>query len=113
MQKLKQEVKKLNSLESQNLATVFDLHQEEINLSIVPDICRGEELFDRMVIQTCITETQVAKHLLQMGSALMYLGPKDIVHNDIKPENFLFEALDENSFCKLLTLSSASTSLSK
>ena len=53
---------------------------------------QGGELFDRVVQRKRFTEKDAARAIYQMLLAVNYIHSHDIVHRDIKLENFLYEA---------------------
>jgi len=74
---------------------LFDVYEDEKNFTLVMELVRGGELFDKIGQLSTYNEERVAKLLQQIVSALAYLHSKNIVHRDLKPENLLFN--DENA----------------
>ena len=74
------------SMDNQNIIKAYEVFQDNLNLSVVTEICNGGALFDRFVSQRFITENQVANCMLQMLTAIVYLHSKRIVHMDLKPK---------------------------
>lgn len=48
------------------------------------------------------TEAQCARLVKQMLSSIRYLHSKDIIHRDLKLENFLFSSTDPDSELKMI-----------
>lgn len=99
---LLREVSILKSMDHPNIIRIYEVFQDEMNLNIVTELCRGGELFDRIVAQKNFSESMAAKYMLQVVSAVVYLHSKNIVHRDLKPENLLFENSEDNSVLKLI-----------
>merc|ERR1719198_651805 len=56
----------------------------------------GGELFDRVIERKVFSEKDAATTTYQMLLALVYLHSVDVVHRDIKLENFLYERKDSD-----------------
>jgi len=69
------------------LAASFEDHR---NIYLVMELCRGGELFDRIVDAGHFTEQQAAILVRQMCRSLCYIHASGVCHRDLKPENFLF-----------------------
>jgi serine/threonine protein kinase len=74
---------------------LIDVYEDDKNYTLIMELVRGGELFDKIAQLTTYNEERVAALLNQIVSALAYLHSKKIVHRDIKPENLLF--VDENA----------------
>lgn len=54
------------------------------------ELCRGGELFDRIIEQGYFSEAYACSLMRCILAALFYLHRHGIVHRDLKPENFMF-----------------------
>ena len=90
------EVEILKTVDHPNLPRIYEFFEDDTNFYIVLELCRGGDLFDRIVEAKTFNEAQAAEVMTQILSGLTYLHSKKIIHRDIKPENILFE--DKNSF---------------
>ena len=61
-------------------------------------------MFDRLEAQQneCYTEARCAKLIRQIINSVSYLHSKDIIHRDLKLENFLFMDGDDDSVLKMI-----------
>ena len=57
------------------------------------------ELFDYIVAQGKLSETETCKFLMQILSGVEYIHKLNLVHRDLKPENLL---LDDNMNIKIV-----------
>jgi len=63
---------------------------------IIMSACNGGELFERIQTEDGFSEKKASGVFANMLSAIYYLHSKDIVHCDLKPENFLFKENSES-----------------
>ena len=56
---------------------------------LVLEYCSGGELFHYFLGRKHLTESEVSAIMKQLLSALAYLHSQNIIHGEIKPENFM------------------------
>ena len=74
-----------------NIVSYHKIFENEKYLMIVMDFCDLGELFDKIAKNKRIKEDNTAYYLRQMCSALYYIHSLNVVHCDLKPENFLLK----------------------
>ncbi|KAI9184340.1 Calcium/calmodulin-dependent protein kinase type I [Blastocladiella emersonii ATCC 22665] len=80
-----------------NLISLVDYFESSNNLYLVMDLCRGGELFYRIVNRGHYYEQDAAMIVRTIVDAVAYLHDKGIVHRDLKPENLLFRTEAEDA----------------
>ncbi|KAF8561621.1 hypothetical protein P879_07085 [Paragonimus westermani] len=79
-----------------NVVRIIDVYENNNEntrkkyLLLVMECMDGGELFNRIKLRTSFTESEAAKIVYQIASAIAYLHTRSIVHRDLKPENLLF-----------------------
>ena len=100
------EVKIMKSLDHPNIVKLRSTFVEPYTLHIVMECCAGGELFDRLVDNPQpkghFTEHTTQRYCIQMASALKYLHDSNIVHRDLKLENFLLTTNKPNAEIKVI-----------
>merc|ERR1719281_1477356 len=66
------------------------------------ELCAGRELFDRLSCKKQFSEEEARRAAYQMLLAVAYLHKHNIVHCDLKLENFLYESTDPDANLKLI-----------
>jgi len=89
------EVSMLKSLDHPNIVKVFEYYQDSRNYYLITELCSGGELFERIISRGSFNEAQAAHYMKAILSVIAYCHERNIVHCDLKPENFLFDS--ENS----------------
>jgi len=84
------------AMDHPHVASLTDVYESEEQLFLVMECMQGGELFDRVVQRKRFTEKDAARAIYQMLLAVNYIHSHDIVHRDIKLENFLYEAKDSD-----------------
>jgi len=93
----------LMKLDHPNIIKYHEAHIDSKNFYIVSQLCKGGELFDRIVDKTQeITEKRAAELVKTMLEAVQHCHSKNIVHRDLKPENFVFKTKDKDSAMVLI-----------
>ncbi|CAN4109033.1 unnamed protein product [Withania somnifera] len=101
---VRREVKILRALTGhRNLVQFYDAYEDEENVYIVMELCKGGELLDRILARGGKYSEEDAKAVMvQLLSVVSYCHLQGVVHRDLKPENFLFVSKDENSPLKAI-----------
>lgn len=101
---VRREVKILRALTPhKNLVQFYDSYEDDDNVYLVMELCKGGELLDRILSRGGKYSEEDAKSvLIQILSVVSYCHLQGVVHRDLKPENFLFTSKDENSPLKAI-----------
>ncbi|PIN02154.1 Ca2+/calmodulin-dependent protein kinase, EF-Hand protein superfamily [Handroanthus impetiginosus] len=101
---IRREVKILRALTGhKNLVQFYDAYEDEDNVYIVMELCKGGELLDRILSRGGKYAEEDAKVIMiQILSVVAYCHLQGVVHRDLKPENFLFTSKDEHSPLKAI-----------
>ena len=100
MEKLKNEAVIYLSLEHPHIARLFDVYEDDEELSLVMQYCGGGTLQDVLRSKGPFSEPDFKEASVQMLRVLKYIHRAGIVHRDIKPRNWVYEA--ERSILKLI-----------
>jgi serine/threonine protein kinase len=81
------------------LVAFFD--NDDDNFYLVTELCKGGELFDRIVREERFSEKQAAGHVFVLLDAMHSFHKRHIVHRDIKPENILYSDTRPDALLKI------------
>eukprot|EP00927_Polykrikos_kofoidii_P060243 TRINITY_DN55276_c0_g1_i1.p1 TRINITY_DN55276_c0_g1~~TRINITY_DN55276_c0_g1_i1.p1 ORF type:complete len:534 (-),score=88.36 TRINITY_DN55276_c0_g1_i1:53-1597(-) len=84
-----------------HICRLWDVYEADDELNLVTECCEGGELLDRVNSMRKCAEADAAELMHQMLLATNHLHSHNIVHRDMKLENFLFES-EECKFLKLI-----------
>lgn len=88
---LRREIDIMKSLDHPHIAKLQATYIEpKMNVRLIIDLCEGGELFRRLNRRGYFSERYAGKLLTTMLKALNYLHLNNIVHRDLKLENWLF-----------------------
>ena len=90
LEKLKNEAMIYLSLEHPHIARLFDVYEDDEELSLIMQYCSGGTLED--VLFKPFTESDFKPIAVQMLRVLSYIHQAGIVHRDIKPRNWVYES---------------------
>ncbi|KAJ4706675.1 CDPK-related kinase [Melia azedarach] len=101
---VRREVKLLQALTGhKNLVQFYDAYEDDDNVYIVMELCKGGELLDRILSRGGKYSEEDAKVVMvQILSVVAFCHFQGVVHRDLKPENFLFTSKEENSPLKAI-----------
>ncbi|EER06423.1 calcium-dependent protein kinase, putative [Perkinsus marinus ATCC 50983] len=101
---LKSEVDIYLRLDHPNIARLHEVFEDDKFVHIVMEYCKGKELYHRLVSEEGqhFSESVAAETTYQMLLPLKYLHAHNVVHRDIKLENYLYDSKDENATLKLI-----------
>ncbi|KAL0453226.1 UNVERIFIED_CONTAM: CDPK-related kinase [Sesamum latifolium] len=101
---VRREVKILRALTGhKNLVQLYDAYEDEDNVYVVMELCRGGELLDRILSRGGKYPEEDARIIMvQILSVTAYCHLQGVVHRDLKPENFLFTSKDEHAPLKAI-----------
>ncbi|OAY40200.1 CDPK-related kinase 1 [Manihot esculenta] len=101
---VRREVQILRALNGhKNLVQFYDAYEDDDNVYVVMELCKGGELLDRILARGGkYSEDDAKTVMVQILSAVAYCHLQGVVHRDLKPENFLFTTKDENCTLKAI-----------
>jgi len=99
LEKLKNEAIIYLSLEHPHIARLFDVYEDDEELSLIMQYCSGGTLQDALHDKE-FAEQDFKQAAVQMLRVLSYIHRAGIVHRDIKPRNWVYEA--ERKVLKLI-----------
>ena len=104
LHRLLEEVKIMCALDHPHIVCLEEVYEGESELYLTQELCTGGDLFDRLEEQTneSYTEEQCARLIRQIISSVSYLHSKNIIHRDLKLENFLFQDESNDSELKMI-----------
>lgn len=91
MEVIEKEISVLKLLKHPNVVKLIDVIRGDQKIYIVLELVTGGELFDRIVQEGYLIETDARKLFRQMVSVIEYCHGNLIAHRDIKPENILLD----------------------
>nr|DAD29231.1 TPA_asm: hypothetical protein HUJ06_030699 [Nelumbo nucifera] len=100
----RREVKILHAITGhKNLVQFYDAYEDDDNVYIVMELCKGGELLDRILSRGGKYSEEDAKVVMvQILSAVAFCHLQGVVHRDLKPENFLFSSKEGESQLKAI-----------
>lgn len=92
-----------------NIVNLKDAYEDGSNFHIIMDLCRGGELFDRIVTQNHHSEHHAASIIKTIVQVVQVCHEHGVMHRDLKPENFLYESNKAFSPLKLIDFGVSTT----
>lgn len=92
-ERFKSEIQILSQLDHPNIIKLYETFEDNRHVYLVTELCKGGELFDRIIKKGHFTESEARNTFIQIMHAIFYCHSNGICHRDLKPENFLL--LDE------------------
>ena len=109
MKVLMNEVNVLSKLSHPNIMQIYEMFDDNSNIYIVSEYCKGGELFDIISQKGGFSEKEACIIMKQLMSAICYSHQNHIVHRDLKPENILLEGDTDELAIKIIDWGCAQT----
>ena len=98
---IQEETEILKGLDHPNIIRVIEIIEDTTKINIVTELCKGGELFERIVASRTFSENIAANYMYQILSGLIHIHMSGFIHKDLKPENIMF--VEENeSYLKII-----------
>lgn len=93
LQELRNEIGFMATLDHPNILRLYEYFETKDTIFLIMHLCQGGELLDRLHAQknSRYTEKMACKYVKQMLDAVRYCHDNNIVHRDLKLENFLLD----------------------
>ncbi|XP_033121071.1 serine/threonine-protein kinase par-1-like [Anneissia japonica] len=96
---LRREAAMLQKLNHVNIAQLYEVLETQNNYYLVMELAEGGEFMRYLCDRRKLSERETRKYMRQLVSAVEYMHKAELVHRDIKIENFL---LDEDNNLKVI-----------
>jgi hypothetical protein len=94
---LLKEIEILKKLDHPNIVKLYETLESEDTLFLIMELCHGGDLFDRIRTHGTLSEEDARTVMRQALGSIAFCNANNVVHSDVKPENFLLESSDPNS----------------
>lgn len=92
----------LQQMKHENIVRYMDFYEDVHFLYVVMELCRGGEVFAKILELKRFSERNAAVIGQQMLRAIEYIHGLQIVHRDVKAENFMFSDTSVTSSVKMI-----------
>nr|XP_006823009.1 PREDICTED: striated muscle-specific serine/threonine-protein kinase-like [Saccoglossus kowalevskii] len=93
----RQEMDIMSSLDHPRLIKLMDGYETKTELIMIMEMVTGGELFEKLIQEDCLTESEAVYFLRQVLEGLEHMHKRNVVHLDLKPENILLvKPCDDN-----------------
>uniref|UniRef100_A0A7N0TE54 non-specific serine/threonine protein kinase n=1 Tax=Kalanchoe fedtschenkoi TaxID=63787 RepID=A0A7N0TE54_KALFE len=101
---VRREVKILRALSGHaNLVQFHDVFEDQDNVYVVMELCKGGELLDRILSRGGkYSESDAKAVMVQILNVVAFCHLQGVVHRDLKPENFLYMTKEDHSHLKVI-----------
>jgi len=93
----KDELQTIQQLDHPHICKLHETWEDSRNVYLVMELCKGGQLTNLPRRHEKLNEGMIAALVWQMADAVGHLHEHNIVHSDIKPENWLFAELSEDA----------------
>lgn len=84
------EVDILRSLNHANIVSLVDVARDSDHLYLIMEKCSGGEVFEKLIQVKVFQEKEAIELFTQVLFAIEYIHSLNIIHRDVKAENFLY-----------------------
>ena len=84
------EIKTMRRVSHHNIVGLHECYLYHDKFIMVLELCKGGELFDRIVAKEHYSEKEARVAFAQMVEAIGHCHTHEVVHRDLKPENLLY-----------------------
>ena len=109
MDNLLNEISVLSKLSHPSIMQLYEIFEDNLNIYIVSEYCKGGELFDIITEKGSFTEKEACIIMKQLMSGICYSHQNGIVHRDLKPENILMDNNTDDLSIKIIDWGCAKT----
>ena len=103
LDELRREIDAMRRLDHPNIVKLYEIYEDFDSIHMILELCTGGELVARiMEMPNGIQERDAARHITVMLSALSHCHEHNVVHRDIKLDNFVYEEATEGAELKLI-----------
>ncbi|EJK71500.1 hypothetical protein THAOC_07053 [Thalassiosira oceanica] len=92
------EINVMRSLDHPNIVKAYEVYETERNIYILMEYCSGGDLYSRAPY----TETEAAKIVSHLCSAISHMHKNGCVHRDLKFENIMFQSKRQSAQIQVL-----------
>eukprot|EP00928_Gymnodinium_smaydae_P000711 TRINITY_DN10275_c0_g1_i1.p1 TRINITY_DN10275_c0_g1~~TRINITY_DN10275_c0_g1_i1.p1 ORF type:complete len:535 (+),score=103.95 TRINITY_DN10275_c0_g1_i1:67-1671(+) len=88
-ERIQREIGILKLLDHPGIIKLYETFEDQRSIYLVMELCTGGDLFERILKLGHFTEANAASVMQQITRAIFYMHEANVVHRDMKPENFL------------------------
>merc|ERR1719262_316037 len=77
--------------QSAHVLDIFEILEDDNSFFVVMPMCEGGELFNFLVTEAEIPESECKRIIREILQAVGHLHDNNLIHRDVKPENILFD----------------------